>query len=41
MSRFNRIDQDMAQANAEILVLKWMTGFVLAGVASLVLKTFF
>lgn len=40
-SRFNRIDQDMAQVKAEILVLKWMTGFVLAGVASLVLKTFF
>ena len=33
-NRFHRIEADM-------LVLKWMVGAILAGVASLVLKTFF
>lgn len=33
-SRFSKID-------ADLLVLKWMTGFILAGVAGVILKTFF
>ena len=32
--RFSRID-------ADLLLLKWMTGFMLAGVTGLVLKAFF
>ena len=33
-ARFSKID-------ADLLVLKWMTGFILAGVAGVVVKTFF
>ena len=33
-NRFNKIE-------AELLLIKWMIGFVLAGVISLVMKTFF
>lgn len=33
-SRFSRID-------ADLLLLKWMTGFVFAGVSGLVIKAFF
>jgi hypothetical protein len=33
-SRFTKID-------ADLLVLKWLTGFILAGVAGVVIKTFF
>ena len=33
-SRFSRID-------ADLLLLKWMTGFVFAGVSGLIVKTFF
>lgn len=33
-SRFTKID-------ADLLVLKWMTGFILAGVAGVVIRTFF
>lgn len=40
-SRFNRIDSDLALVKAEMVVLKWMLGFVLAGVVSLVMKAFF
>ncbi len=40
-SRFNRIDSDLALVKAEMVVLKWMLGFVLAGVVSLVMKSYF
>lgn len=33
-SRFSRID-------ADLMLLKWMTGFMLAGITGLVLKAFF
>jgi len=33
-SRFSKID-------ADLLLLKWMTGFVFAGVSGLIIKTFF
>ncbi len=33
-ARFSKIDADLP-------VLKWMTGFILAGVAGVVVKTFF
>jgi hypothetical protein len=39
-SRFNRVDQELTLIKAEIVVLKWMLGFVLAGIASLVFKAF-
>ena len=39
-TRFNRIDNDLALVKAEITVLKWMMGFVLAGIVSLVFKAF-
>ncbi|MBI5184535.1 MAG: DUF1640 domain-containing protein [Nitrospinae bacterium] len=32
---------DIGRLEKEILVLKWMTGFMLAGVLSLILKAFF
>jgi hypothetical protein len=32
---------DIEQVKAELLVLKWMLGFLLAGMLSLILKTFF
>ncbi len=32
---------DIEQLKAELLVLKWMLGFLLAGMLSLILKTFF
>ena len=32
---------DIHRLEKEILVLKWMTGFMLAGVLSLILKAFF
>jgi hypothetical protein len=34
VSRFSKID-------ADLLLLKWMTGFVFAGVSGLIIKTFF
>lgn len=39
-SRFNKIDQDLALIKAEIMVLKWMLGFLLAGMVSLLFKAF-
>ncbi|MDO9105404.1 MAG: hypothetical protein Q7U57_10635 [Methylovulum sp.] len=39
-SRFNKIDQDLALLKAEITVLKWMLGFLVAGMVSLFFKAF-
>ncbi|MDP2903970.1 MAG: hypothetical protein Q8N96_12850 [Methylovulum sp.] len=39
-SRFNKIDQDMALLRAEIVVLKWMLGFLVAGMVTLLFKAF-
>lgn len=39
-SRFNKIDQDLTQIKAEITVLKWMLGFLVAGMVSLLFKAF-
>lgn len=36
-----RTDARFAKVEADLLVLKWMTGFVLAGMASLIAKAFF
>lgn len=38
-SRFNKVDHDLAWIKAEITVLKWMLGFLVAGMVSLLLKT--
>ncbi len=32
---------DIEKLKAELLVIKWMLGFVLAGILSLIVKTFF
>ena len=37
----HQLQSDMEKVKAELLVLKWMQGFVLAGILSLILKTFF
>jgi hypothetical protein len=39
-SRFSKIDQDLALIKAEIVVLKWMLGFLIAGMVSLIFKAF-
>lgn len=39
-SRFNKIDQDLALLKAETTVLKWMLGFLVAGMVSLLFKAF-
>ena len=40
-SDIHLLQSDMEKVKAELLVLKWMQGFVLAGILSLILKTFF
>jgi len=39
-SRFNKIDQDLSLIKAEITILKWMLGFLVAGMVSLLFKIF-
>jgi hypothetical protein len=39
-SRFSKIDQDLALLKAEITVSKWMPGFLVAGMVSLLFKAF-
>ncbi|MCK6413137.1 MAG: hypothetical protein L6Q55_12030 [Azonexus sp.] len=39
-SRFNKVDHDLALIKAEITVLKWMLGFLVAGMVSLLFKAF-
>lgn len=39
-SRFNKIDQDLSLIKAEITILKWMSGFLVAGMVSLLFKIF-
>jgi hypothetical protein len=39
-SRFNKIDQDLALLKAEITILKWMLGFLVAGMVSLLFNAF-
>ncbi len=36
-----KIDTGLAEVRAQITMLKWMTGIVIAGVAALIIKTFF
>jgi hypothetical protein len=35
------LQNNMEKLNAELLVIKWMLGFVLAGMLSLIVKSFF
>lgn len=37
----SKIDKDLVEIKAEQKLIKWMLGFVLAGVAALILKSFF
>jgi AMMECR1 domain-containing protein len=39
-SRFNKVDQELVLIKAEITVLKWMHGFLVAGMVSLLYKAF-
>jgi hypothetical protein len=39
-SRFNKIDQDLSLIKSEITILKWMLGFLVAGMVSLLFKIF-
>ena len=36
-----KMDRDFAEIKAEQRLIKWMMGFVLAGIAALILKSFF
>jgi hypothetical protein len=36
-----KIDTGLAEVRAQITMLKWMNGIVIAGVAALIIKTFF
>ncbi|MBF0237760.1 MAG: integrase [SAR324 cluster bacterium] len=40
-NRFSRIETTLVEIKGELVTLKWMFGFVLAGIASLIIKTFF
>ena len=40
-NRFNKVDADFAKVNADLALLKWMIGLVMAGIVALVTKTFF
>jgi hypothetical protein len=37
----NKLDIKMAEINAEMKIIKWMTGATMAGVVSIIMKTFF
>jgi hypothetical protein len=39
-NRFARIETDLAVIKSDAAMLKWMVGFVIAGVISLVIKAF-
>lgn len=40
-NRFAAFDVKLTRIEGELVLVKWMTGAVLAGVASLIVKTFF
>ena len=40
-TRFGQIDTRFEKVHGEMLLLKWMLGLLIAGVASLILKAFF
>lgn len=40
-SRFAQLDVRLTPIEGEVNLLKWMSGIIIAGVASLVIKTFF
>lgn len=40
-SRFPQLDVRLTRIEGELNLLKWMSGIIIAGVASLVIKTFF
>ena len=37
----NRVEKNISEVKAEQNLVKWMMGFVLAGIAALILKSFF
>ncbi len=37
----NHLEKEMIEIRAELKIIKWMIGFMLAGVVSLILKAFF
>jgi hypothetical protein len=40
-SRFNKVDADLNKLGADIKLLQWMLGLVIAGIVALITKTFF
>jgi hypothetical protein len=38
---FSKVDAGFAKIQGEIMLLRWMGGLIIAGVASLILKAFF
>ena len=40
-NRFNKVDSDSAKVEADLRLLKWMVGLVVAGVVALIMKAFF
>jgi acid phosphatase family membrane protein YuiD len=39
--RLDRIEKEITEIKGDIKIIKWMLGVIIAGVASLILKTFF
>ena len=37
----NRLEKELTEIKAEQKLMRWMMGFVLAGIAALILKSFF
>ncbi|WNV05904.1 DUF1640 domain-containing protein [Candidatus Methylospira mobilis] len=37
----HKLEKELAPVRTDLAVLKWMMGFIMAGIISLVLKTFF
>ena len=40
-SRFNKVDAELNKVGADIKLLQWMVGLVVAGIVALITKTFF
>ena len=39
--RLNRIEKEIIEIKGDIKIVKWMLGIIIAGILSLILKTFF
>ena len=41
MNRFNKVDADLTKITADLKLLQWMVGLLVAGIVALITKTFF